>query len=205
MWVGTHLSRLELLTLHSFTHFGHEFHLWAYDDLSQYKFPHGVEVRNAEEIIPRKAVFAKTQLDPETGVGRNSFAAPFSDLFRFKLLQKHGGIWADMDVTCLRPFDFSGEYAFRPHRVGVVGSIMKCPKGSQLMRKVYNETARNITPDSEYLLPNRILSKHVEAMKILSATGSMSPPNLVGPSRLAMAPSTKSVAPRTAKRTNASH
>ena len=38
--------------------------------------------------------------------------------------------------------------------------------------------------------------KQIEAIKILSATGSMSPPNLVGPSRLAMAPSTKSVAPK---------
>lgn len=166
MWVGTHLSRLELLTLHSFVHFGHEFHLWAYDDLSKFDLPRGVVLRNAEEIIGREGVFAKSQLDPETGVGRGSFGAPFSDLFRYKLLQEQGGIWVDMDVTCLRPFDFPGPYAFRPHRVGVVGSILKCPPGSPLMRQVYEETACNVTPESDYLLPNRILSKHVEALNL---------------------------------------
>ena len=169
MWIGTHLSPMELLTLHSFTFFGHEFHLWAYDDLSKYEFPRGVRLRNAEEIIPRNAVFAKSSLDPETGVGRHSFGAPFSDLFRYKLLLKHGGIWVDMDVTCLRPFDFAGEYVFRPHRVGVVGTILKCPAGSTLMRKVYEETARSVNPDSEYLLPNWILTKHVAAMGLESS------------------------------------
>ena len=164
MWFGTQLSRLELLTLHSFTRFGHEFHLWAYDDLSHYDFPSGVVLRAATKIIPRKGVFAKSQQDSETGVGRGSFGAPFSDLFRYKLLNKHGGIWVDMDVTCLKPFDFASEYAFRPHRVGVVGSILKCPPGSALMRRVYDETKRLVTPDSDYLLPNRILTKHVEAL-----------------------------------------
>jgi glycosyltransferase involved in cell wall biosynthesis len=162
MWVGTHLSRLELLTLHSFAQHGHEFHLWAYDDLSKTALPPGVRLRDAEKIIPRRNVFAKTRRDRETGVGKNSYGAPFSDLFRFKLLFEHGGIWVDMDVTCLRPFDFKNEYAFRPHRVGVVGSILKCPKGSKLMRRIYEETAATVDADSDYLTPNRILSKHVE-------------------------------------------
>ncbi|HXQ40218.1 MAG TPA: glycosyltransferase [Candidatus Udaeobacter sp.] len=163
MWVGDQLSRLELLTLASFTHFGHQFHLWAYDDLSRHALPKGVSLRDASEIIPRHKVFARSGIDPETGVGRNSFGAPFSDLFRFKLLHKHGGIWVDMDVTCLRPFDFKTPYAFRPHRIGVVGSILKCPKGSKLMQRIFEETARSVDSESAYLTPNRILTKHVEA------------------------------------------
>jgi glycosyltransferase involved in cell wall biosynthesis len=169
MWVGAHLSRMELLTLHSFAQHGHEFHLWAYDDLSKFQLPRAVKLRDAEEIIPRKKVFAKKSRDRETGVGKNSFGAPFSDLFRFKLLYEQGGIWADMDVTCLKPFDFKGEYAFRPHRLGVVGSILKCPKGSKLMRKVYEETAASVNEHSEYLAPNRILSGHVEKAKLMSS------------------------------------
>jgi glycosyltransferase involved in cell wall biosynthesis len=164
MWFGPRLSRLELLTLHSFTHYGHDFHLWAYDDLTRHDLPKGVVLRDAEEIISRKDVFSKSSRDRETGVGRNSFAAPFSDLFRYKLLLKHGGIWVDMDVTCLRPFAFSGEYAFRPHRIGVIGSILKSPPASPLMRRVYWETARSVGPESDYLLPNRILTKHVHNM-----------------------------------------
>lgn len=168
MWFGTRLSRLERLTLHSFVHFGHEFHLWAYDDLSHYEFPRGVVLRNANEIIPRKAVFAKSGVDAETGVGRNSFGAPFSDLFRYKLLYKHGGIWVDMDVTCLRPFDLAGEYVFRPHRIGVVGSILKCPAGSRFIRKLYDETARTVNAESDYLLANRILTRFVHEQGLQS-------------------------------------
>src|SRR5258706_15700097 len=162
MWVGTHLSPLEHLTLRSFAHFGHEFQLWAYDDLSHCEFPKGVTLRDAEEIIPRSKVFAKSGVDRETGVGRNSFGAPFSDLFRYKLLYEHGGIWADMDVTCLKPFEFEEEYAFRAHRIGVVGSILKCPKGSALMRRVYDETAASVNEDTEWLAPNRILTRHIQ-------------------------------------------
>jgi glycosyltransferase involved in cell wall biosynthesis len=166
MWFGETLSRLELLTLHSFTHFGHEFHLWAYDDLTRAGLPKGVVLKDATKIIPRKNVFAKKHADPETGVGRNSFGAPFSDLFRFKLLRDKGGIWVDMDVTCLRPLDFKSAYAFRPHRLGIVGSILKAPAKSALMRRVHAETARRVTPESAYLLPNRILSQHVSQMKL---------------------------------------
>lgn len=168
MWFGTRLSRMERLTLHSFAHFGHEFHLWAYDDLSHYEFPRGVILRDANEIVPRKDVFAKSDLDAETGVGRNSFGAPFSDLFRYKLLYKHGGIWVDMDVTCLRPFDFAGEYVFRPHRIGVVGSILKCPAGSRFIRKLYNETARTVDAGSDYMLANRILTRFVHEHELQS-------------------------------------
>ena len=33
MWIGERLSKLELLTIRSFLHHGHEFHLWLYDPL----------------------------------------------------------------------------------------------------------------------------------------------------------------------------
>lgn len=169
MWFGTQLSRLELLTVNSFVGFGHDFHLWAYDDLSAFDLPRGAILRNAEEIIPRNKVFAKSGADAETGVGRNSFGAPFSDLFRYKLLSEHGGIWVDMDVTCLRPFDFAADYVFRPHRIGIVGSILKCPKGSALMQGVYEETLNTVDAESDYLAPNRILTKHVELAGLTSS------------------------------------
>jgi glycosyltransferase involved in cell wall biosynthesis len=163
MWVGAPLSRLELLTLRSFTHFGHEFHLWLYDDLSV-PVPVGVRLRDANEIIPRDKVFKKADYDPETGVGKNSYGAPFSDLFRYRLLHEHGGIWADMDVTCLQPFNFDEEFVFRTHRVGVVGNIMKCPKNSRLMRDTYEETAAIANERCAWLAPNRILAKNVERL-----------------------------------------
>jgi len=163
MWVGSELSLLELLTLHSFTHFGHDFHLWVYD-LKSTPLPIGVSLRDASEIIPWEKVFKKADYDPETGVGRESHGAPFSDLFRYKLLYEHGGIWVDMDVTCLQPFNFVEEYVFRPHRIGVMGNILKCPKGSRLMKDSYEETAATVNEQSEWLAPNRILNKNVERL-----------------------------------------
>jgi hypothetical protein len=102
LWIGETLGKMELLTLRSFVRYGHEFHLWLYDDIAT-PLPAGVVVQDASEIIPRKAVFQRAETDFETGVGKGSYGAPFSDLFRYKLLYEKGGYWADMDVTCLRP------------------------------------------------------------------------------------------------------
>ena len=163
MWVGSHLSKLELLTLHSFLHYGHEFHLWAYDDIRT-PLPKGVVLEDAAQIIPRKDVFRKSGVDRECGVGKGSFGAPFSDLFRYKLLYEHGGYWVDMDVTCLRPFDFEAEYLFRPHRVGVVGNILKCPPRSPLMLATYESVVKEASGSTEWLWPNRVLSENVRRM-----------------------------------------
>jgi hypothetical protein len=160
MWFGNQLSRLEQLTLRSFTHFGHEFHLWVYNDIAT-PLPVGVSLLDANSIIPSEKIFQNSHYDRETGVGKGSLGA-FSDLFRYKLLYEYGGIWVDMDVTCLRPFDFEEEYVFRPHRIGVVGSIIKCPKGSPVMRDSYEEAAATINEQTEWLAANRILNKHVE-------------------------------------------
>jgi glycosyltransferase involved in cell wall biosynthesis len=162
MWIGKHLSKLELLTMHSFLGNGHEFHLWAYDDIET-RLPDGVVLQDANEIIPRESIFTKRGWDSESGVGRGSFGA-FSDLFRYKLLYEKGGYWADMDITCLKPLDFSAEYLFRSHRVGVVGNLMKCPRGSRLMLETYEETARTASPDSPWLMTNRVLSANVNRL-----------------------------------------
>jgi len=164
LWIGDRLSRLEMLTLHSFVRFGHNFHLWLYDALET-PVPRNVTIRDANEILPRNAIFRNTQADPVSGVGKGSVGA-FSDLFRYKLLYEHGGIWVDMDVTCLRGFDFASPYVFRPHRIGVVGNIMKCPPRSPLMRDTFAEAEATITPDSPWLAANMILNKHIRLQNL---------------------------------------
>jgi glycosyltransferase involved in cell wall biosynthesis len=164
LWIGKELSKLELLTIHSFLRHGHEFHLWLYDDL-QTSLPKNVILENAEEILPRTRIFRQKKVDRESGVGCGSLG-PFSDLFRYKLLLDKGGWWVDMDVTCLRPFNFKTPYVFRPHRVGVVGNIMKCPAQSKLMKMTYEQVERQANEDSPWLLPNRILSENVARLKL---------------------------------------
>ena len=69
-----------------------------------------------------------------------------------------------MDVTCLRPFDFPEEYVFRPHRIGIVGNVMKCPPRSELMGTTYEQVAREADESSPWLMPNRILSQNVRRL-----------------------------------------
>jgi glycosyltransferase involved in cell wall biosynthesis len=164
LWIGNRLSSLELLTIHSFLRHGHEFHLWLYDDLET-PLPKGVILENAEEIVPHSRIFRRRDIDPETGVGRLSLG-PFSDLFRYKLLYEKGGWWVDMDVTCLRPLNFQTDYVFRPHRVGIVANIAKCPRHSTLMKMTYEQVEREANENTSWLLPNRILSANVKHLNL---------------------------------------
>ena len=164
MWIGERLSKLELLTLHSFLRHGHEFHLWVYDE-PETPLPRQVVLEDAASILPRGRIFRKREIDAESGVGRGSLGL-FADLFRYKLLYEKGGYWVDMDVTCLKPFDFSAEYVFRTHRVGVVNNILKCPPRSRLMGLTYEQAERETSEDSPWLQTNRILSRHIRDLKL---------------------------------------
>lgn len=164
LWIGRTLSKMELLTIHSFIRHGHEFHLWLYDNLDT-PLPKEVVIEDAGEIIPPSRIMQKADVDAESGVGKGSFS-PFSDLFRYKLLYEKGGYWVDMDVTCLRPFHFDTPYVFRAHRVGVVGNIIKCPPRSRLMKHLYEQVARELNPHSAWLMTNRTLSQMVRRQRL---------------------------------------
>lgn len=169
LWVGNKLSSMELLTLKSFTHFGHEFHLWVYEAL-QNDLPRGVVIRDANEIIPESGIFRRKYDDPTYNIGKGSIGAPFSDLFRYKLLYKLGGWWVDMDVTCLQPFTIKEPYFFRAHPIlPMIGNIMKVPAKSELMRLAYEQTLAECDENTlEWLLPNKILNQHIEKLNLQS-------------------------------------
>jgi glycosyltransferase involved in cell wall biosynthesis len=170
MWIGQSLSKLELLTLHSFVAQGHEFHLWVYEPICT-PLPDGVVLQDASSIIPQRDVFNKQQMDKACGVGKDSYA-PFSDLFRYKLLYDRGGYWVDMDVTCLKPFIFKEPYLFRSHPIGVMGNIMKAPRHSRLMKRAYEETLKVAGKNVDWLYANRILSREVRRSRLMRAVRS---------------------------------
>jgi hypothetical protein len=163
LWIGSRLSSLEMLTLKSFTAHGHPFRLWVYGDIYGH-IPEGVELCDATAIIPAGEVFAKNNADPGCGgIGKGSFGAPFSDLFRYRLLYLHGGWWTDMDVCLLKPLPSGLEWFFRNHnKLRVIGNVMRCPPASSLMAKTYDEVKKRCGPDTtDWLLPNRILNHHI--------------------------------------------
>ena len=123
LWVGGRLSALERLCVRSFCAHGHEFHLYHYDELENVPRVDGLRLMNAEEILPRTAMFNHVSNKP---------LAFFADHFRWELLRQRGGWWADMDMICLRPLDFTDEVVLacvsnKPLLLNI--AIMKFPHG----------------------------------------------------------------------------
>jgi len=160
LWIGSELSKLELLTLHSFLAQGHVFRLWTYQEIKT-PLPQGIRLADANEIIPADKVFNYKKIN-KYGHGKGSYAG-FSDIFRYKMLYERGGWWVDMDVTCLQHISTDKPYFFRPHHeLQVVGNVMKCPKGSELMKRCYEEASQRIDANNtDWHKPIQILNDNV--------------------------------------------
>jgi len=127
LWIGSHLSVMEQLSISSFLLNGHDYHLYVYEDV-QY-IPTGTVVKDASEILPPSLIFQYKH--------RPSYAG-FSNFFRYKLLLERGGWWSDTDTICLKPFDFPAEYVFSSEmnhkgREVVNSGVIKAPPGSEVM------------------------------------------------------------------------
>ena len=164
LWIRGELSSLEQLTIYSFIDFGYEFILWTYDDFNNYKDIKGLIVKDAREIISEEQVFSY-KLTNQFGHGKGSYAG-FSDVFRYRLLYLHGGWWVDMDVTCLKRFDFDTPYVFRRSKSNsdmIVGNIMFVPKNSSLMLKCYEDSKDVVNAENkDWMLPINILNNNIK-------------------------------------------
>lgn len=156
LWIGRQISLNGQLSIRSFLDHGHEYHLYAYDELDD--VPPGTEVKDAGEIMPRDSIFQF-----HTG----SYAM-FADTFRIHLLLGHGGWWCDLDMICLRPFDLPEEIVLITEPADgyasavLTNGIMKFPPHSpfgekclEFLDKVDNET------NQEWVLTNRTMLEHV--------------------------------------------
>ena len=136
LWHGSPLSVFEELSLRSFLHCGHAVELYTYEEVEA---PPGVRVCDANTILPESHVFAYA-----SGPAKGSFAA-FSNLFRFKMLAEHGGIWSDADMLCLKPLDelpeaWAGQVCkFTPGYLNT--AILKFPPGHEVCADVYRALA----------------------------------------------------------------
>jgi len=145
LWIGDCLSPMEQLTIRSHLAQGHEFHLYAYDNISG--VPPGTTMMDARDILPQE----QGALRYSVGIGKGSVAAG-SNLFRYKLLLEKGGWWVDMDLTALRPFDVPEEAVISSEpptspRLGQMDNIgiaqcscIKMPPGHPLMRELLLRT-----------------------------------------------------------------
>lgn len=122
LWVGAELSVLERLTVASYLANGHRFHLYVYGDVKG--VPAGVDLLDANEIIPAGEIFRCRQ---------GSYAI-FADWFRWKLLEMRGGIWVDMDLVCIKPFDFQENVLFGMEAMGHPNiAVLRFPANHELV------------------------------------------------------------------------
>jgi len=94
LWIGDSLSSIEQLCINSFLQNGHEFHLYVYDEVKN--IPKGTIVKDGNQILDKSKIFTYN----------NGRVSGFANWFRLELLKKFGGFWVDLDVICLKPFDF---------------------------------------------------------------------------------------------------
>ena len=135
-WHGP-MSWLELLCASSFVRQGHPVEIYAFEPIAG--LPEGVVWRDAVEILPQdKLVFYKGRGTP--GV--------FSDYFRMSLLKARRGIWADLDVYCLKPIANPPDYLMGYEREGSVnGAVLLLPADSELLDRllgIFTETRRRL-------------------------------------------------------------
>ena len=102
LWIGGSLSWLERLCLKSFVDAGQPIVIYTYENVEG--IPEGVEIRDGRKILEGKPMYRHA---------RNGSVAPFSDIFRFHLMQKSPGeIWVDTDIYCWRPVEAETPHVF---------------------------------------------------------------------------------------------
>ncbi len=147
LWIGNHLSPLELLSINSYLHNGHELELYTYNNIVN--VPAEVKLKDARVIIPENEMIAIKS-------DQNLHGLPnFSDFFRYKLLYELGGWWSDLDAVCLRPYDFNQEYVFMqefsiPKKPISVGGVMKCPVRSPIMEFCFSKAYEMHSMSNKY-------------------------------------------------------
>ena len=130
LWIGNKLSRFEYNSIKSYLVAGYEYHLYTYAKIEN--IPDGVIIKDGNEILDKKEIFYY-----------EGSIAPFSDLFRYKLLYEKGGIWSDCDIICMKrlPEDKAHEYIFVAERTilkGAFASCIKVPPYTCKQKKVLN-------------------------------------------------------------------
>jgi hypothetical protein len=126
-WLGDCLPLYQRLAMKSFIDFGHEYVLYGY---KKFDVPAGVELRDANEMLPESRVFFYGE---RAGVGRGSVTA-FSNLFRYYLLCRMNDWWIDADVVCLSEAVPNAEIFMGwedEHRIGT--AILKFPEESGIV------------------------------------------------------------------------
>ena len=133
-WHGP-MSWLEALSVASFQRHGHRVVVYSYDPIDG--LPTGAIARDAADVLPRdKLVFYKGK--GTTGV--------FADYFRMSCLRQNLGVYADLDVYCVRPIEGPPDYLMAYERPGSInGAVLHIPADAPLLQdllSIFTQTKR---------------------------------------------------------------
>lgn len=145
LWMEGPLSFLEQVCLKSFLDAGQHVKLYQYGEVQN--VPEGVEITDANEILPRTG-FLKNE--------RTGSPALHSDLFRYELLNKcDRTIWADTDAYCVKPFETpNGHFYGWESDTEIAGGVLGLPKDSETLGKLLEFTS------DEYAIPEWYSQKY---------------------------------------------
>lgn len=159
LWIGNGLSTMERLCINSFLKNGHPFHLYVYDDVED--IPDGTTICDANEILGKDKIFHYSDSACKSAKLNGTIAA-FSNMFRYKLLYDKGGYWVDMDIICLKPFEYTEPYVFSSETrkyfwnkdqwqrivdININAGVMKAPVKSDFALHCYLECERRSKAD----------------------------------------------------------
>ena len=135
VWIGDKISNIEKLCINSYLKNGHDFHLYAYNDIEG--VPSGCVIKDASEILPKEDVFAYN-----VGIGKGSYSA-FSNYFRYRLLDLKGNWWTDTDIICLKKIDLKDDFIFASEKTAdgethVTSGIIKSLPKAKFSRFCYD-------------------------------------------------------------------
>ena len=122
LWIGESLGPVERACLRSVMSHGHPLALYCYDPPAG--VPDGLELRDAEPIIPRDRIIRHKSGSP----------ALFANWFRYELQRRGAGIWVDCDAYLLGPFDADADYLMGEEEPGkIANGVLRLPPDSPLL------------------------------------------------------------------------
>lgn len=167
--VGGPLRLWEKCCLQSFADFGHQITVYGYEPMD----------------VPEGVLFAPAQ-DVLSEVERDRFfdEAPaaysrFSDLFRYVLLERHGGWWVDTDVLCLSRDVPKEDIVLGWEDENLIcGAIMRLPPAHPLLARAIEFCWQNLHVNERSHLGPHLLTKLVPEFGL---SGAVSAPSRLYP------------------------
>ncbi len=126
LWVHGSLSYIEQVCLVSALSVGHKVRLYTYEEVKN--VPKGIEVQDANSILPRKYMLKHKQ--------KQNYALG-SDIFRYELQSLGKGIWIDTDVYFLKPIQIDSDIIFGWEDEGLInGAVLYLAPNTKILQLI---------------------------------------------------------------------